>query len=202
WEGEGGGVLLNQCPHNLDLWQWICGMPKRMIAFANFGRLHNIEVEDEVTAYVEYENGASGVFVASTGESPGTNRFEIAGDRGRLLLEGGKLTFNRTTESVSEYCKTWCCDIPASMESNDHGDIMNDFVNAILTGEKLLAPGQEGVNSLQLSNAMMLSSWTNSWVDLPVDEDKFHTLLKEKIASSTYEKPEVERKVADVAGTF
>lgn len=212
WEGEGGGVLLNQCPHNLDLWQWICGMPKRMMAFANFGRLHNIEVEDEVTAYVEYENGASGVFIASTGESPGTNRFEIAGDRGKLLLEGGKLTFHRTTESVSEYSKitksgfkhpeNWCCVIPASMDSNDHGDIINDFVNAIMTGSKLLAPGQESINSLQLSNAMLLSAWTNSWVALPVDEDKFYTLLKEKIANSTYEKPEAERKVVDVAGSF
>ena len=107
WAGEGGGVLANQCPHNLDLWQWICGMPQRVRAFCRFGQYHDIEVEDDVTAYVEYENGATGVFITSTGEAPGTNRLEISADRGKVVLEGGKITFWRTTESASKFLVEW-----------------------------------------------------------------------------------------------
>ena len=91
WSGEGGGVLLNQCPHNLDLWQWICGMPVKVSAHMHFGKWHDIEVEDDVTAYVEYENGATGVFIASTGDAPGTNRFEVTLDYGKLVVENGEL---------------------------------------------------------------------------------------------------------------
>ena len=83
WAGEGGGVLLNQCPHNLDLWQWICGMPVKVYAHMHFGKWHDIEVEDDVTAYVEYANGATGTFITSTGDTPGTNRFEILLDKGK-----------------------------------------------------------------------------------------------------------------------
>ena len=212
WKGEGGGVLLNQCPHNLDLWQWICGMPKRLIAFSGFGKHHNIEVEDELTAYVEYENGATGVFIASTGEVPGTNRFEIVGDRGKLILENDELIFYRTAESISKFSmastegfiqpEVWRCKIPAVMTSNEHGDIINDFIDAVRTGKKLLAPGEEGINSLEMSNGMLLSSWTGQWVDIPVDAEKFHHLLMKKIQDSTYSKPEVEKKVADLTGTF
>jgi predicted dehydrogenase len=212
WKGEGGGVLLNQCPHNLDLWQWICGMPKKLMAFCQLGKHHNIEVEDDVTCYVEYPNGAAGVFVASTGEAPGTNRFEIIGDRGKLLLENGELTFWRAESSISEYCKsaekgfgtpdTWKCEIPASATSNEHGDIINDFIKAIKTGSKLLAPGEDGIKSLQLSNGMLLSSWTKSWVEIPFDDEKYYKLLQEKIKNSTYKKPEAKTKTMEVAGTF
>ena len=91
WAGEGGGVLINQCPHNLDLWQWICGMPNKVQAFMGFGKWHNIEVEDDVTAYVEYPNGATGVFITTTADAPGTNRLEVTGTRGKVIMEDGKL---------------------------------------------------------------------------------------------------------------
>ena len=99
WKGEGGGVLLNQCLHNLDILQWLGGMPARVRGFCQLGRYHNIEVEDNVTAYLEYSNGAAGVFITSTGEAPGTNRFEIAGTRGRVVLEKDKLSFIRNEVS-------------------------------------------------------------------------------------------------------
>ena len=107
WAGEGGGVLANQCPHNLDLWQWICGMPERVRAFCHFGKYHDIEVEDDVTAYAEYANGATGVFITSTGEAPGTNRLEISADNGKVVLEGGKITFWRTRVPSSQFLKEW-----------------------------------------------------------------------------------------------
>ena len=104
WAGEGGGVMINQSPHQLDLWQWTTGlMPRRVRAFSGFGKYHDIEVEDDVTAYVEYENGATGLFVTSTGEAPGTNRFEVAGDRGKIVVEDGKLTFWRLRQSEREF---------------------------------------------------------------------------------------------------
>ncbi len=211
WAGEGGGVLANQCPHNLDLWQWICGMPTRVRAFCSFGKYHNIEVDDDVTAYVEYGSGATGVFITSTGESPGSNRFEIAGDRGKLLLEGGKLTFWRTRVSVSEFAReakggfatpeTWVCDVPGG-GGEGHKGITKDFVQAILRGTPLLAAGQEGINGVQIANAMLLSTWTDNWVDVPVDEDLFYAKLQEKVSASTHAKASAEGKVMDVNGTF
>ncbi|MHC4745551.1 MAG: Gfo/Idh/MocA family protein, partial [Planctomycetota bacterium] len=106
WGGEGGGVLANQCPHNLDLWQWVLGMPKRVSAVCSFGKYHNIEVEDEVNAYMEYENGATAQFVTTTGEAPGTNRWEIVGDKGKLVVEGGKLALTKNAVSAREFGKT------------------------------------------------------------------------------------------------
>jgi len=211
WAGEGGGVLLNQCPHQLDIWQWVCGMPAKVRAYCEFGKYHDIEVEDDVTCYVEYPNGATGVFLASTGECPGTNRFEIAGDRGKAVLEDGKITFWRTTQSEREFNKTftggfgqpevWKCDVPAG-PGDQHLGILKNWVSAIHEGTDLLAPGEEGINGLTLSNAMLLSSWTDTMVDLPLDEDKFHELLQQRIAESRYEKPETKGKTMDVKGTF
>ncbi len=212
WKGEGGGVLINQCPHNLDLWQWICGMPTKIRAFCGFGQFHDIEVEDNVTAYAEYENGATGLFVTSTGEAPGTNRFEIVGDRGKMVLENGQLRLWQTREPVSKFLREskegfatpecWKCEIPTGRPGEGHKGIMKDFVKAILTGSDLLGPGAEGINSLQLSNAMLLSSWTDSTVDLPVDEDAFYDLLQERIAQSTSDKDADKSDVMAVDGTF
>jgi predicted dehydrogenase len=211
WAGEGGGVLLNQDPHQLDLWQWMCGVPKRVRAFCAFGKYHNIEVEDDVTAYVEYENGATGLFVTSTGEAPGTNRFEISADRGKLVIEDGKLTFwrNRVPERQfnAEYKggfgqpECWKCEIPIHGTAKEHRGVTENWVNAILKGTPLLAPGVEGINGLQISNAMHLSAWTDSWVNIPVDEDLFYEKLQERIQTSTYEKP-AEGKTLEVKGTF
>lgn len=211
WAGEGGGVLLNQDPHQLDLWQWTCGMPKRVRAFCAFGKYHDIEVEDDVTAYVEYENGATGVFVTSTGDAPGTNRFEVSGDRGKIVIEDGKLTFWRLRVSERQFNKEyrggfgqpecWKCEIPIRGTGEGHKGITKNWVQAILKGTPLLAPGEEGINGLQISNAMHLSSWTDSWVDIPVDEELFLEKLNERIKTSTFKK-ENKNKVLDVDGTF
>jgi len=212
WAGEGGGVLINQCPHNIDLWQWTCGMPKRVRAFCHFGKYHNIEVEDDVTAYVEYENGATGLFITTTGEAPGTNRLEVTCDRGKVLIEGDGLKFWRTRKLVSENTRTskrgfgkpetWKCDVPLRGGGGGHQEVTRGFIDTILHDKPLLTPGTDGIKSLSLSNAMHLSAWTDDWVDLPIDEDLFYEKLKERIATSTYKKPDIESKVMDVEGTF
>ncbi|MBS4223997.1 Gfo/Idh/MocA family protein [Lederbergia citrea] len=212
WAGEGGGVMINQSPHQLDLWQWTTGlMPTRVRAFSGFGKYHDIEVEDDVTAYVEYENGATGLFVTSTGEAPGTNRFEVAGDRGKLVVEDNKLTFWRLRQSEREFNREykggfgepecWKIDIPVHGKSTEHIGILRNWVDAILHGADLLAPGEEGIKSLAISNAVYLSSWTDDWVDMPIDEDLYYDKLQEKIKESKYEKPEVEQVTLDVSGT-
>ncbi len=194
WAGEGGGVLLNQCPHNLDLYQWLFGMPTRIRAFCGFGKFHPIEVEDSVTAYMEHANGATSVFVTSTGEAPGTDRLEIAGDRGRLVLQDGRLEFDRTVESVADFCKTseegfatpekWRCEIPSGGQAPTHLEVMQNFVDAIRFGTPLIAPGEEGIKSLELANAMLYSSWTDTTVELPLDASAYENLLMEKARKS------------------
>ena len=211
WAGEGGGVLMNQCPHNLDLWQWICGMPTRCRAFIGFGKYHNIEVDDDVTAYVEYANGATGVFITTTGEAPGTNRLEISGDRGKVVMEGGAITFWRTRESASKFLKeykggfgspeVWKCDIPSSKGGESHKGITQNWVNAIQKGTPLLAPGVEGIKGVELANAMLLSAWTDNWVDIPVDENLFYDKLQEQIKNSQSTKSAGAAKTLDVSGT-
>ena len=211
WAGEGGGVLVNQCPHNLDLWQWICGMPTRVRAFVGMGKYHDIEVDDDVTAYVEYENGATGVFITTTGEAPGTNRLEISGDRGKLLLEDGNITFWRTEVPVSRFRRewkggfgspeVWKCAVPFPAGGQEHRGITRNWVEAILHGTPLLARGEEGINGVELANAMLLSSWTDDWASIPVDEDLFYRMLQEKIESSTVSKEDRDT-LMEVKGTF
>jgi len=212
WAGEGGGVLANQDPHQLDLWQWTVGMmPKRVRAFMGFGKYHDIEVEDDVTAYVEYENGATGLFVTSTGEAPGTNRFEIAADRGKVVVEDGKLTFWRLRQSEREFNATyrggfgepecWKIDIPVRGVTTGHKGITINWVNSILNGTPLLGPGVEGIKGVELANAMHLSAWTDDWVDLPINEDLFYTKLQEKIKNSTFEKKNISNTTLNVQGT-
>lgn len=198
WAGEGGGVLLNQDPHQLDLWQWTTGLkPKRMRAFCSFGKYRDIEVEDDVTAYVEYENGATGVFVTTTGEAPGTNRYEVTGDRGKVVIENGKLTFWRLRVPEPEFNRTyqggfgepecWKIDVPVgSAGGSQHMGITQNWVNAITQGASLLAPGEEGIRGLMLSNAMLLSTWTDNWVDFPLDEELYYKLLQERMEQSSF----------------
>ena len=199
WAGDGGGVMINQSPHQLDLWQWITGMmPVRVRAFCGFGKYRDIEVEDDVTTYVEYENGATGLFVTSTGEAPGTNRFEIVGDQGKIIVEDDKITFWRLRQPESEFNleytggsgrpECWKIDVPFIGEATQHIGIMNNWVDAIINGAELLAPGEEGINSLTISNAVYLSSWTDNWVELPIDENLFYEKLQEKINNSTFVK--------------
>jgi len=199
WAGEGGGVLINQCPHQLDLWQWTTGLvPKRMRAFCSFGKYRDIEVEDEVTAYVEYENGATGVFITTIAEPGGTNRFEIVGNRGKVVIENDQLSFWRLRTSESEFNATytggfgeperWKCEVPIQGAETGHKGIVQDWVNGIVKGTPLLAPGQDGIHGLTLSNAMLLSTWTDNWVDLPLDEELFYKMLQDKITKSEVNK--------------
>lgn len=206
WGGEGGGVLLNQCPHNLDLLQWLFGMPVKVTANCQFGRFHDIEVEDAVTALLEFKNGATGVFVTTTGEAPGTNRLEVAADRGKVVIEDGKLHFTRTESLVSEHCKNategfsrpsvWEIDVPITEKSEQHLGIIKNFANAILHNEPLLAPASEGIHSVELANAMLYSAFKNETVQLPLDGATYEAVLKKKIDSSTYVKPETVQSVA------
>ena len=194
WNGEGGGVLLNQCPHQLDLLTWICGVPTKVRAFCHEGKWHDIEVEDDVTAYMEFENGATGVFVTTTGDAPGTNRFEIDLEMGKLVCEDDKLILHRLAVNEREFCKTAtdgfakpeCTveEVETDGRNEQHVGVMNAFANKILGKGELVAPGREGINGLMLSNAMHLSSWTDQTVTLPVDEDKFLELLNERRATS------------------
>ena len=199
WRGEGGGVLLNQCPHNLDLYQWFVGMPKRVAGFASIGKYHNIEVEDEVTGYFEYENGMVGHFLTSTAESPGTNRLEIVGELGKLVFESGKLTFNRNQTSMIEFIKTcprmWdkveCLEEDIPYEHHGEGGhrlVIENFANAISHGEPLIAPAVEGIRSLTLGNAIMLSSFLDCPVDVPIDGNAYEAALQERIRTSRFQK--------------
>ena len=183
WDGEGGGVLLNQCPHQLDLLQWICGMPIRVSAHCHIGKWHHIEVEDDVTAYLEYENGATGVFIASTGDAPGTNRFEIDLSGGQLVYSENHLTCYKLQEDERQFmytCKTGMekpkgdyIPMEIDQENPEHAGVMRNFAGKILHNTPLTADGREGINELTLSNAMYLSAWTGHMVDIPFDEDLY-----------------------------
>lgn len=194
WDGEGGGVLLNQCPHQLDLIQWLCGMPVRVRAFCHEAKWHDIEVEDDVTAYLEYENGATGVFVTTTADAPGTNRLEITLEMGKLVCEGGKLLLYRLDENERVFCKTskegfaqpHCTleDVETDGENEQHVGVMKAFAGRILHGTPLVAEGTEGIRGLTLSNAMHLSSWLDQMVEIPFDEELFLQELNKKRAGS------------------
>ena len=198
WKGEGGGVLLNQCLHNLDVIAWLLGMPARVRGFCQLGRYHHIEVEDNVTAYLEYPNGATGVFVTSTGESPGTNRFEIAGSRGRVVLENNRLSFTRNETDMLEFNRTskvgfakpdvWNVEIPFADATVPHAIILQNFVNAILDGEPLIAPGAEGLDSVELANVMLYSSILGQTAELPMDSAAYESTLQQLVANSKFEK--------------
>jgi predicted dehydrogenase len=191
WKGEGGGVLLNQCPHQLDLLQWFCGMPDKVVGFCGLGKRHDIEVEDEVTAYMEFPNGATGVFVASTGEAPGTNRLEICGEKGKIVVEGDELHFTQNEVTCSEFQKSSKqpmakpgvleIEIPVTDPEDERAEITKNFVNAILNGEKLIAPAAEGINSVELANAILYSSLTEKPVKLPINAKIYEAKLQELI---------------------
>lgn len=196
WAGEGGGVLLNQCPHNLDLWQWLFGMPERVIARCQFGRFHDIEVEDSVTALMEYASGTQGVFVTSTGESPGTNRLEVIGDNGKVLVESpaDSIVFLRTEHPVPEFSRncrklfasppSWNISIPLHGPNESHLGILKNFVKAIRGEEELIAPGVEGIHSVELANAMLLSTFQDTPVQLPLDGAVYAAELQKRVDTS------------------
>ncbi len=213
WAGEGGGVLLNQCPHQLDLWQWICGMPVKVHTHMQYGLWHDVEVEDDVSTYVEYANGATGVFVTSTGDAHGTNRFEIQMDRARLLVEHDQLLLEKFSVSEPEWSavnREPFASMPAEKKivetdgSNlQHTGVVNAWGGAILRGEPLIADGREGIRGLMLSNAMHLSAFLGKEVTLPIDEDLFYEELKKRIAvSRRKDPPPVQVGPSDLSGTY
>ena len=212
WSGEGGGVLLNQCPHQLDLWQWICGMPVTMDVKMHFGKWHDIEVEDDVTAYCTYANGATGTFITSTGDTPGSNRFEIVCDGGTLLCDGkDELIMYKLDVPEPEFTKTYKGGfghpnaerivVETDGENPQHVGVLNAFAAHILRGEPLVADGREGINGLTISNAMHLSAWLGQEVKIPFDEDLYYDELMKRVATSR-RKVNVESVVADTEGTY
>lgn len=194
WNGEGGGVLLNQAPHNLDLWQWIFGMPKRIRAFCEFGKYHNVSIDDDVTIFGEYENGAVATFITTTGEAPGTNRLEISGDKGKIVIEGGKLKWWKLASAEREFCFTSKKGFEAPETSyeefsdapvNGHAAVLEAFAKSVLYGTEMIADGREGLNSLSISNAAYISTWTNDFAEIPVDEATFEKHLAELCANES-----------------
>ncbi len=215
WATEGGGTLINQNPHQIDLWQWMFGMPDKITAFCEFGKYYDIEVEDEVVAYMKYNNGLTGVYITSTGEWPGTNRLEIACDMGNLIVEeSGKITFRRSEISEREHNANntssfarpplWECEIPVKGECEHHVGIFKNFIEAVQDGKELLAPGEDGLKGLTMSNAMHYSTWTGKQADLNnFPHDEFYELLQEKIKNSTSKKKVVKKDVVeDMSSTF
>ena len=213
WATEGGGALINQNPHQLDLWQWMFGMPSKIMSHVSFGKYYDIEVEDDVTAFMQYDDGMTGLYITSTGEAPGTNRLEIACDMGKVVVENNTITFWRNRVSEREFNKTnneifgcpecWKCEIPADKSGGEqHVGILKNFADAILKGTPLLAPGYEGINGLTISNAIHYSAWTGGWADVKnFPHDEFYGLLKDKIAKSTVVKKNIQR-TADTEGTY
>ena len=215
WKGEGGGVLMNQCPHNLDLFQWLFGMPQRVRGFCQFGRFHDIEVEDDVTAMLLYDNGMTATFVTSTGEHPGKNCLEICGERGRLTVtDNSRIHFQRNRQPMTEFSKsvqaafatpeTWHMDIPTENTSGAHVEILQNFTNAILKGETLISPAQEGIHSVELANSILLSTWKDATITLPMNGAEYEAILKDKSENSTFVKPTVAPKATsdDFAKSF
>ena len=211
WSGEGGGVLLNQCPHNLDLWQWICGMPSKVHTHMYFGKWHDIEVEDDVTTFVEYPNGATGTFITSTGDAPGSNRFEITMDGARIIADGRKLLLTELEMPVSEFTKVntvsfaaprcTTVEVETDGRNEQHSGVLNAFAAAILRGEPLVAGGEEGINGLTLSNAMHLSAWLGKEIELPFDDELYYSELMKRVKTSR-RKEDVQAVFSDTSGTY
>ena len=210
WAGEGGGVLLNQCPHQIDLLQWLCGMPVKVRAFCHEAKWHNIEVEDDVSAYMEFENGATGVFVTTTADAPGTNRLELTFEMGKIVCENNELIFDKLAENERTFCMTekegfkkpdvTRIIVQTDGKNEQHVGVLKAFADHILNGGPLVADGKEGIRGLMLSNAMHLSSWLNETIELPIDEELFLRELNKKRATSVNK--EDAGIVFDTTGTF
>lgn len=212
WRGEGGGLLVNQCIHNLDIFQWLVGMPESLRGYCRFGRYHDIEVEDEATAYLQYANGASGVFIGSTGEAPGVNRLDIIGDRGRLAFDGDRLQLTRNTPPTSQYNRetrdmfgmpaSETTDITPDRNVNQHALVLANFVAAIGSGDTLIAPAREGLDSLALANAMLLSTWESREVCLPLASDSYQRALQQRVKNSSLrEKADIDANI-DMSASY
>jgi len=202
WKGEGGGVLLNQCPHNLDLFQWLFGMPQRVTGFLGFGRYHQIEVEDDATLLFQYDDGKNATFITSTGETPGVNRLEVIADQGVVTVEENNILWNKNEVASSEFSansmsgfskpETSTVNIPIESRGGQHIEIIQNFINSIREGEELISPAMEGINSVELANASLLSAWEGKTIELPMDASKYSSILKEKGDNSTFQKKKID----------
>jgi len=213
WDGEGGGVLINQCPHQLDLVQWVVGeLPTKVRGFCKYGKWHDIEVEDDVTAYFEYANGATGMFITTTGETPGTNRFEISGTKGKILCENNELVLYKNKMDSQEYVKTvqktfGRPDYDKIVVETDglnlqHAGIINNFANALLGKEELFVDGREGISGVELMNAIELSGWLDGKeITLPVDEELYLSELNKRRETSR-RKESGDAAVSNTANTY
>lgn len=212
WAGEGGGVLINQCPHQIDLIQWVVGkMPSKVRGFCQYGKWHDIEVEDEVTAYFEYDNGATGIFITSTGENPGTNRFEVSGTKGKLLCEDEKLLWYKNERDSVEFAATEPVmggieieieEVETDGKNPQHAGIINNFANALLGLEDFFVDGTEGINGVELMNAIELSGWRGGApVTIPLNEEEYLSELNIHRANSRAKKVD-DNIVTETAGTF
>lgn len=207
WGGEGGGVLINQAPHNIDMLQWIFGMPSSVRARCIEGKYHDIEVEDFAHIFMEYEDGMTADFLTTTGEYPGTNRLEAAGDRGKLVLENGVLKVWKLAFSENEYrmsatngtCleKAEYNEYKFESSSSEHINVLRAFADNILEDKPLVADGREGINELEITNAAYLSAWTDKAVSLPIDREAFDKILEEKKKASKYVKESDEETLPD-----
>jgi predicted dehydrogenase len=203
WGGEGGGVLVNQAPHQLDLWQWLCGVPQRVFSKVAYGFRRDIAVEDEVTVVADHGNGVTGVFVTATHDLVGTDRLEILGDAGKIVIEGSRTaTVTRLTAPERELSSGMGMDEVRRLFAGEldtdrlltteviefdsawgaqHAAVLENFAANILDGTPLLAPGADGITGVRLANAIHLSSWLGREVPLDFDEDEFLRLLNERI---------------------
>ena len=218
WKGEGGGVLINQCPHNLDLFQWFVGMPKQVRATVGLGKYHDIEVEDDVVATMTFDNGAVGTFITSTGEAPGVNRLEIVGENGTVIVDGGTLKFIENETSCREFCRTTNnrFGVPANTTyditvpppaAGQHEMTTRRFINVLLgREEKLIAEGVEGIHGLELGNAMLMSGLKDGApVDIPTPREEYAAMIQDLIDNSTFEKKSrtvTTASASDMAGSY
>ncbi len=211
WAGEGGAVLLNQCPHQLDLLQWICGMPVKVNSHVHFGKWHDIETEDDVTAYFEFENGATGTFITSTGDAKGTNRLEIQMDKGRFVIENDILTidtydmpeptFTKTNDKPFGALTSTTEEFHGITPENFHFIVFDGWAESILGTGEAIADGREGLRSTELANAMLLSGFLDRAVTLPIDDDLYYEELMKRVATSKAKTVKAVN-TTDMSGTF
>ncbi|MGY0413319.1 Gfo/Idh/MocA family protein [Staphylococcus sp. mip270_02] len=202
WNGEGGGVLVNQAPHQIDLMQWLCGLPEKVYANVKYGYQRNLNVDDDVTTVLDYGNGATGVFITCTHDIIGTDRLEITGDKGKILVEDSKkITIKRLKQSENEMNETMTWAEVAEIFKGDgmgdiyetdtfefdsvwgeqHINVLENFAANIIDDTPLIAPGSDGIHGVNFVNAIYLSSWSGKEVTLPVDPTEFKNALQHKI---------------------
>ena len=214
WPGEGGGLLINQCIHNLDVLQWLLGLPHNVSALVGYGKHHRIDVEDEFTATLAYDNGATGVIIASSGEAPGINQLDIVGDQGTLRFDGDSLSLSEADQSVSEHCRSTSemfgmpgftsrtIEVGQGAALTQHAFVLQNFVDAVLDDIPLATPASAGLGSLQLANAIALSAWDQAPVELPIDAARYEQLLQSRVSASSLREPSERSVTVDMEQSF